>query len=147
MVELISFGTLGVAFGVAVLFGVAVMKQFLYVCQPNKLLVFSGRSVTMEDGTKVGYRVVHGGWTVRVPVLEKVDEMDLTVIPIDLSVTNAYSKGGIPLELKAVAYVKVSSHPERRNNAIERFLGRDPIEIRQVAKETLEAMSEASPPA
>ena len=138
MVELVSFGILGVGFGVAVLMGVATLKQFLYVCPPNKLLVFSGRQTTLEDGTKVGYRVVHGGWTVRIPVLEKVDEMDLTVIPIELSVTNAYSNGGIPLEIRAVAYVKVSSKSERRNNAIERFLGRDPVEIRQVAKETLE---------
>jgi flotillin len=34
--------------------------------------------------------------------------------------------------------VKVSSDPLHYNNAIERFLGRDPAELRQVAKETLE---------
>jgi flotillin len=81
---------------------------------------------------------VHGGFSFRIPVLEKVDRMDLRTIPIELHVNNAYSKGGIPLALHAIANVKVSSDPRLYNNAIERFLGRDPDEIRQVAKETLE---------
>src|SRR5690606_15891708 len=63
---------------------------------------------------------------------------DLRTIPIELHVTNAYSKGGIPLALHAIANVKVSSDPQIFNNAIERFLGHDPGVIRQVAKETLE---------
>ena len=91
-----------------------------------------------SDGSRVGYRVVHGGVAWRIPLLEKVDRMDLGTIPIELHVTNAYSKGGIPLALHAIAQVKVSSNAAAYNNAIERFLGRDPAEIRQVAKETLE---------
>ena len=38
----------------------------------------------------------------------------------------------------AVANVKISSDPKLIGNAIERFMGRDPIEIQRVAKETLE---------
>jgi flotillin len=126
------------SFGLALLFVVLVLKQFLYVCRPNEILIFSGRRYTLEDGSEVGYRVVHGGWAFRIPILEKVDRMDLRTIPIDLAAHNAYSKGGIPLDLQAAAYVKVSSDPRKVNNAIERFLGRDPAEIRTVAKESLE---------
>jgi flotillin len=82
--------------------------------------------------------VLHAGWAVRIPLLEMVHTMDLTTIPIDLIVKGAYSKGGIPLNLHAVAYVKVSSDPVKRHNAIERFLGRDAKEIQRVAKESLE---------
>lgn len=128
----------GVGAGLALVAAVFLAKQFLFVGRPNELLIFSGRSYTLSDGTTVGYRVVHGGVAYRVPLLEKVDRMDLRTIPIDLTVTNAYSKGGIPLALHAIANVKVSSEPRSYNNAIERFLGRDPQEIRQVAKETLE---------
>jgi flotillin len=64
--------------------------------------------------------------------------MSLLSIPIDLRVTNAYSKGGIPLRVHAIANVKVSSVPHVVGNAIERFLGRDPAEIARVAKESLE---------
>lgn len=113
-------------------------KQFLFVGRPNELLIFSGRQYQLTDGSSVGYRVVHGGFAWRIPLLEKVDRMELGTIPIELQIENAYSRGGIPLSLHAIANVKVSSNPRNYNNAIERFLGRDPDEIRRVAKETLE---------
>jgi flotillin len=136
--ELILFAILGGGAGAVILGVLFVISQFLFVCRPNEILIFSGRSYRLEDGSTVGYRVVHGGVALRVPFFEKVDRMDLTTIPIEINVKNAYSKGGIPLEIRAVAYVKVSSKGAIVNNAIERFLGRDPKEIRQVAKESLE---------
>jgi flotillin len=129
---------LGAGAGIALLSLVFLAKQFLFVGRPNELLIFSGRRYQLPDGSSVGYRVVHSGFAFRVPVLEKVDRMDLRTIPIELNVQNAYSKGGIPLALHAIANVKVSSDAKSYNNAIERFLGRDPNEIMQVAKETLE---------
>lgn len=133
-----AFLCVGAGAGLALVMLVFAAKQFLFVGRPNELLIFSGRQYQLPDGSSVGYRVVHGGFAWRIPVLEKVDRMELTTIPIDLTVTNAYSKGGIPLALHAIANVKVSSNARNYNNAIERFLGRDPGEIRQVAKETLE---------
>ncbi len=129
----------GVGLGVGLLMLVAIARQFLFIGRPNEVLIFSGRSRKLADGSEVGYReVLGGGWAFRVPVLEKVERMDLTAIPIDIAINNAYSKGGIPLTVHAVANVKVSSDKRRVKNAIERFLGRDPAEIRRVAKETLE---------
>lgn len=87
----------------------------------------------------MGYReILGGGWTWRWPIIEKVDRMQLTTIPIEIQTTNAYSAGGIPLNVHAVANIKVSSNPGRVKNAIERFMGRDPLEIQRVGKETLE---------
>jgi flotillin len=129
---------LGVALGLVLVALVFVARLFLYVGRPNELLVFAGREQKLSDGSVVGYRVVHGGAAFRVPLLETVDRMSLSEIPIELTVTNAYSRGGIPLVVHAIANVKVSSDPRFHNNAIERFLGRDPSEIKRVAKETLE---------
>jgi flotillin len=64
--------------------------------------------------------------------------MDLTNIIIDMTATNAYSKGGIPLIVAGVANVKIAGHEPLLNHAIERFLGRNRAEITQVAKATLE---------
>jgi flotillin len=122
----------GAGLGLVLVMLLGLLKQFVFVGRPNELLIFSGRQ--HKDG--VGYRVVHGGFF-RVPLLEKVDRMDLTTIPIELSVANAYSKGGIPLTVHAVANVKVSSapgHPQRHRAVPRPRLG----EIRQVAKESLE---------
>jgi flotillin len=138
MIESIGAGIIGIGLGFLVVMLVFIAKQFLFVGKPNELLIFSGQSHTLEDGSTLGYRVVHGGWAWRVPLLEKVDRMPLTTLPIELIIQNAYSKGGIPLSVHAIANVKVSSNKRTRNNAIERFLGRDTSEIRQVAKESLE---------
>lgn len=128
---------LGLGMGVLVLAGIA--RQFLRIGRPNEVLIFSGRQRQLADGSSIGYReVMGGGWSFMVPVLEKADRMDLTVMPIDIAIHNAYSKGGIPLTVHAVANIKVSSDPRRVKNAIERFMGRDPAEIKRVGKETLE---------
>ena len=50
----------------------------------------------------------------------------------------AYSKGGIPLNVRAIANVKLSSNANDIGNAIERFLGKDRSEVHRVARETLE---------
>ncbi len=51
---------------------------------------------------------------------------------------NAYSKGGTPLNIQAIANVKISNDRAIVGNAIERFLDRDRSEISRVARETLE---------
>jgi len=135
--EYLSVCAAGAA-GVILIFLLAVVRSQIYICRPNELLIFSGRSHTLKDGSTVGYRVVHGGWAFKIPYFESVDRTDLTTIPIEIKVSNAYSKGGIPLDVHAIANVKVSSDPRIQGNAIERFLGRDPSEIKRVAKESLE---------
>ncbi|MFZ5477785.1 MAG: flotillin family protein [Myxococcota bacterium] len=131
---------LGVVVGVAFFFfllAVLVVRNLLYICGPNEVLIFSGATRDVE-GRPVGYRIVKGGRSVRIPLLETVDRVDLTNMIIEVSVTNAYSKGGIPMTVQGVANVKIAGHEPVLNNAIERFLGYDRKEIVQVAKDTLE---------
>ena len=101
--------------------------------------MISGRTRTLSDGRTVGYRILKGGRTLRIPILEKVSWMDLNTIPLEVSVTNAYSKGAIPLNVQGIANVKVSSAEGLLENAAERFLDRPTEQIGQIAKETLEA--------
>ncbi len=127
---------LAIAFGFFVL--IAIVRSFLFIGRPNEVLIFSGGTRTMADGSTVGSRLVFGGRAFRIPLIERVDRMDLGTMPLDLQVANAFSKGGIPLHVHAIANVKISSDPAIIMNAVERFLGRDPEEIRRVAKESLE---------
>lgn len=117
MEQLLTAACLAGGLGFGLLALVAVVRQFLFICRPNEVLIFSGRKRQMADGSEVGYRLVFGGRTIRVPLLERVDAMDLSTIPLDLHVANAYSKGGIPLNLHAIANVKVSSDPQVIMNA------------------------------
>ena len=114
-----------------------VVRNLLYVSTPNEALIFSGRSRPIGD-RDVGYRIVRGGRSLRTPLLEKVSSIDLTMFTIDVVVQNAYSKGGIPLNVIGIANVKVAGDEPLLDNAIERFLGREQPEIMRIAKETLE---------
>ena len=117
---------------------VAAVRSLIIICAPNEVAVISGRSRAVQ-GRDVGYRLLSGGRTLRVPILEKVDWVSLNTIPIEVAVTNAYSKGAIPLNVQGIANVKISSQPALLDNAVERFLGRGQEFIAQLAKETLEA--------
>lgn len=123
---------------VGIFFLISMVKKFMHICRPNEVLIFSGRKYELPGGATVGFRVVTGGRALCWPIIERVDRMDMTIMPIMVHTKNAYSKGGIPLNLSAIAHVKVDSNTTIMGNAIERFLGRDRSEIMRVAKETLE---------
>ncbi len=62
-----------------------IVTRMIYICPPNEVLIFSGghRAVSATDQRQVGSRVVQGGRGVRLPVLERVDSMNLTNMPIE----------------------------------------------------------------
>ena len=129
----------GVIAGVVVLLLLIVIYRYLLrICRPNEILIFSGRKHVTEDGREVGYRVVFGGRGVRVPVVESVNRMDVSLISVPIAVQGAYSEGGIPLNVHAIANIKVSTDRRFVGNAIERFLGKDRQEIAGIVKQTLE---------
>lgn len=114
------------------------INSFMCICKPNEVLILSGRKRKSEEGGEIGYRVIQGGRAIRIPVIETVKTMDMTVMPVPVEVRNAYSKGGTPLNIQAIANVKISNDNHIIGNAIERFLDRDRSEIKRVARETLE---------
>lgn len=141
------------ATGFGILFFLILVKNFLYICRPNEVLIFTGRKRTDAQGNDLGPMIImpHGaadlgedfpgtgrGRAWRIPILERVDMMDITEISTDIVVQNAYSKGNIPLRIHAIANVKIHSDPRLIRNAIERFLGRSRAEIQMVAQQTLE---------
>lgn len=124
--------TLYAAIGLVALVGLLVfftwVKTLLQICPPNEVLIFYGKRV----------RVIFGGRGWRIPIIEKSARMSLNNMEVPISIRGAYSQGGIPLNVDAIANVKISSDQKLIHNALERFLGRDVNEIRRVAKETLE---------
>ncbi|MEC7984078.1 MAG: SPFH domain-containing protein [Myxococcota bacterium] len=122
----------------AIFAGALVAKNLVYVCGPNEVLIFSGGRRSDQGGKTRGYRLIKGGRGMRVPLLEVVDRLDLTNMIIDVAVSNAYAKGGIPLNVSGVANVKIASMSPSLDNAIERFTGKSRAQIIKIAKETLE---------
>jgi flotillin len=130
-------GAIAVVLGLAVL--ALIIQRFLYICAPNEVLIFSGRKTRLPDGSVVGFKVVQGGRAYRIPLLENVSRLDMRLFPVQVSVNNAFSKGGIALAIQAIANVKISSDPVLIGNAAERFLGVSMHQLAEVAQQTLEA--------
>src|SRR5690606_29032149 len=117
-----------------------VISKILQICKPNEILVISGRSHKLADGSSVGYKVLHGGRGIRIPLLETVDRMDTRLIPVMVEVQNAYSKGGIPLTVHAIANIKVTSNRGHVRNAIVRLLSMNQRQIATIGQQTLEGV-------
>ena len=124
---------------ILLLFLMNAASALIIVCEPNEVVVLSGYggrdSIT---GERTGYRILNAGWRLRVPFFERAERLDMRLMPIDITVENAYSEGSIPLTIRAIANVKLASETKLIGNAMERFLGMPRSEIEQVARQTLE---------
>ncbi len=111
------------------------VAKIMVVGNPSEMLVISGKTASMTEG----YRTLIGGRTLVWPILEKVSKLSLRNMQVGLEV-KAQAGGGtmIPIMVTGVANVKVSSEPNVRGNAIERFLDQPQVEMQRVARETLE---------
>lgn len=125
---------LGAGLLLLILLLTAVIAKSMVVGNPSEMLVISGR----RAGDR-GYRTLIGGRTFVYPIIEKVSKLSLRNMQVGLEV-KAQAGGGtmIPVAVTGVANVKVSSEPDVRGNAIERFLDQPYAEMQRVARETLE---------
>jgi flotillin len=137
-----AIAVLVVAVAVVVAFGLflLLLRSFLFICKPNEILVFSGRRHVLPDGTTSGYKILHGGRGFRMPFLENVSRMDMRLFAVEVAVHNAYSKGGIPLMVHAIANMKIANSDVGVRNAVERFLGTRQEQIAMAAQQTLEGV-------
>jgi flotillin len=108
---------------------------------PNEVLIISGRrhAVATTGGmTKVGFRIVRGGGTFVVPVVERVDILSLELMTIDVKTPEVYTVQGVPIMVDGVAQVKVRGDDVSIRTAAEQFLSKSQADIMNVALQTLE---------
>jgi uncharacterized membrane protein YqiK len=83
---MISGSLIGIAIVAAFVLFIVITK-LMYICQPNEVLIFSGAKRRLADGRVMGYQIIKGGRRIRKPLVQVVDRMDLTNMPIELAVT------------------------------------------------------------
>jgi flotillin len=107
-------------------------------CRPDEILVIAGRGPHRRQGAAVGYRVVHGGRALVLPMLERCSRMDVRLQPVPIWVEQACALGGTPIDVEAIATVKISTDRDCVCNAIERFLDHGSSTVQEVPARTLE---------
>ncbi len=134
-IEILSILLVALAVMVVVIYIKANMK----ICQPNEVMIFSGRKFKDKEKGYVGYRVIRGGRALKIPLIETVSTLSLSTMPIEMDVTGALTRGTIPVNVKAMANIKIAGSLEQGlGNAIERFLGKSSTAIATTAREILE---------
>jgi flotillin len=109
---------------------------------PNQVLVISGRRREMVNPVtgnreRVGFRVVKGGGTFIIPVLERVDVLSMEILTIEVEVRSVYTVEGVPVHVDGVAQIKIRGEDASIYTAAEQFLSKGPDGIVYVAHETL----------
>jgi flotillin len=130
-----TIGVLGIIGGVAVFALLIVLVRLVRICPPNQVFVISG---VRDRKAGTGFELLQGGKRVVVPLIERVDRLDLTNMAIEVTVLGAYTKGGIPANVSGVANVKIPGQGPVLLNAVERLLGKARTDIRKLAKDMLE---------
>lgn len=138
MDEFIAVMAMSATFLIALGVGLGLVANFMLICPPNELLVVAGRTSYRRDGTRIGYRIVAGGRALRIPFVESVSRMQRNAMPLELELRRQLCKGEHRVDLELVGVVRICSDIGLVHSAIERFLGQDPAEIVEVAKNTLE---------
>jgi flotillin len=109
---------------------------------PNQVLIVSGRKHRYldPDGSVQarGFRVVKGGGTFIMPVLEKMDVLSLELLTIDVQTPEVYTSKGVPVMVDGVAQIKVKGDDISISTASEQFLSKGTDDIKSIAMQTLE---------
>lgn len=116
----------------ALLFILAVVIGFvertLVIAGPAEAIIVSGRRYASADGSQRGFRIVVGGRVLPVPLIERVDRLDLMPVPIEISLANIpIRRGEIDITLRGSA--KIPADERHIASAIERFLGKSRDDI------------------
>lgn len=91
------------------------------------------------SGVKKKSKVVIGKASIRIPFFERLDKLNLRLIPIDVKTSNAVPTADyININVDATVNVKISNEPEKLRLAAENFLNKNTEYIASVAREVLE---------
>ncbi len=106
---------------------------------PNQVLIISGRGEGRRDaGAMVSkFRIVTGGRAFVWPVLERIDDLSLEIMTIDITTPDVPTSQGVPVTVDGVAQVKIGSDENSIRTAAIQFLSKTQDQIEHVAHETL----------
>ncbi|HEV2416155.1 MAG TPA: flotillin family protein, partial [Candidatus Dormibacteraeota bacterium] len=138
---------LGVAVVVILLLLIAFVASRYHVAGANEALIVAGSrgaKVRDERGQPVsahgdkGVKVVVGGGTFIMPLINRVGKLKLTARQISVQLADAVTSQGIKVQVQGVATFKIGRDVESLRNAAERFLDAKPEQVDSIVKNVLE---------
>ena len=142
---------MGTTILLAAIIGIPILLFFLYLlirvrykkAGPDEALIVFGRrkllgkKVRSEKGEIEGFRIIRGGGTFVWPAWEQYEILSLRMMTLEIDLPHVYTVQGIPINVKAVAQVKVQGDIDHIRRAAEGFLGMPVDDIQATIKETV----------
>lgn len=123
----------------SILVAVIACAVFLVLVLVSGYVKASPDTAYIISGLRRRPKVLIGKAGIRVPFLEKKDELNLQLIPIDVKTSNSVPTADyININVDAAVNVKISDNPDRLKLAAQNFLNKKVEYIAQVAREVLE---------
>ena len=138
---------LAVTFVVIIILIIAFVASRYKVAGANEALIVAGSrgsKVHDERGQQVahpndkGVKVVVGGGTIVMPLINRVGRLKLTARQISVQLGDAVTSQGIKVQVQGVATFKIGRDVESLRNAAERFLDSKPEQVDSIVKNVLE---------
>ena len=133
---------------IAAIFAVVKLLPRYKIAPPDTALIISGLlrrnyKVRNPDGTvaskRFGYRIVRGGATFYIPGIERIDQLDMCLMQVDIKTAQPVpTKEYISVVVDAVANIKIGSDDLSIATAAEQLLHYDADQIKSLAKDVLE---------
>lgn len=121
----------GIIIGVIVIIVIILFSIGYVKAPPDMAFIISG--------IKKKSKVVIGKASIRIPFFERLDKLNLRLIPIDVKTSNAVPTADyININVDATVNVKISNQPDKLRLAAENFLNKNTEYIASVAREVLE---------
>jgi flotillin len=129
MPGIISFGTIIAV--LAVIFLIVIILTGYIKAPPDQAYIVSG--------LKKDSRVIIGKASVKVPFFERLDKLNLKLIPVDIKTSTAVPTADyININVDAAVNVKISNEEDRLKLAAQNFLNQPTEYIADIAREVLE---------
>jgi len=121
----------------------AVMRSRYKKAGPDEALIVFGRRKTFgkkvrdAKGDVESFRIIRGGGTFVVPAWENYERLSIKMMTLDIDLEHVYTVQGIPINVRAVAQVKVRGDVQHISSAAEGFLGLPVNQIQATIKDTV----------
>lgn len=91
----------------------------------------------IKTETDVSFRIVRGGATLVIPLLQSVKYLDLGLITLEVKVEDVPSIQAVPITVDGIAQIKIGGDETYIATAAEQLLDKDSNALRHVVQETL----------
>ena len=118
---------------------IAIIVIAVLVIMASGYVKASPDTAMIISGLRKKPKVLIGKAGIKFPFLERKDELNLQLIPIDVKTSNAVPTADyININVDATVNVKISDNPDKLRLAAQNFLNKKPDYIARVAREVLE---------